>query len=361
MTKPKDTVGIGIIGSGYMATTYAEALTRYTRGARLSAIAGGRRAPSLAGEYGVPAEPSIDALLARADVDGVVVTTPPKFHREQTAQGAAAGKHVLVEKPMAPSTEDCDAMIAACADAGVKLAVIKTQRYRELLKEVKRLIEAGAIGPIRMMTVIDTFPETVAHSALIAKSWILEPENGGLLLDMASHVADFMLWLTKSTPKEVFAQTPPASGGESEPAKPFGVESLMAQIGFASGAVAHFLCSPDLPVPGHPSRRFHFQIVGATGIMDFKGFEHLDMIRNGEWERVVTAPKFDVWVDVKAPERMQPHVGVVQEFIDSIREHRAPMVGGAEGRAAVELVQACKLSAQTGRLVTFPLAHEAAR
>jgi myo-inositol 2-dehydrogenase/D-chiro-inositol 1-dehydrogenase len=70
-------------------------------GARLVAIAGGRRAPGLATEYNVAVEDSVDALLARADVDAVILTTPDQVHCAQTLQAAAAGKHVLVEKPMA--------------------------------------------------------------------------------------------------------------------------------------------------------------------------------------------------------------------------------------------------------------------
>jgi predicted dehydrogenase len=361
MTERQEQVGIGIIGSGYMAVTYAEALARYTKGAQLSAIAMGTRAPALATEYSVACESSAESLLARADVDGVIVTLPTRFHREQAEKAAAAGRHVLVEKPMAASVADCDAMIAACTKAGVNLAVVKTQRYRDLLMEVKRLVATGAIGPIRMMTVVDTFPETVAHSVLIGKRWILEPENGGLFYDMASHVADFMLWLTESKPKQVFAQIPqfssppPRTDGEA----PFRSETLMAQIGFENGVTAQYMTSPDVPLPEHPSGRFHFQIVGAVGMMDFKGFEYLDVTRNGAWERTITSPRFDVWRDVKAPERMHPHVGVAQEFVDSIRERRHPRVAGEEGRAAIELCQACRASATSGRVVTFPFTEEA--
>src|SRR6476661_7291562 len=83
-----DTVGIGMIGSGYMALTYAEALARHTTGARLVAIAGGRRAPSLAAEYEVDVEDSVDNLFTRADIDAVILTTPDQVHCAQTLQAA---------------------------------------------------------------------------------------------------------------------------------------------------------------------------------------------------------------------------------------------------------------------------------
>src|SRR5262245_45871888 len=128
MTQPD--IGIGIIGSGYMGRTYAECVARYNTGARLVAVAGGSRAHGLAVDYGVDAEPSVDALLARADVTAVIITSPQSAHCEQTLAAASHGKHVLVEKPMATSTAECHRMIEACSASGAALSVIKPWRYR---------------------------------------------------------------------------------------------------------------------------------------------------------------------------------------------------------------------------------------
>src|SRR3954465_13863209 len=97
-----------------MGLTYAECLARYNTGARLVAIAGGSRAPGLAQSYGVPAEPTVDDLFARSDVDAVIITPPQPAHCEQTIAAARAGKHVMVEKPMATSSVECRQMIDAC-------------------------------------------------------------------------------------------------------------------------------------------------------------------------------------------------------------------------------------------------------
>src|SRR5688572_25723709 len=107
-------LGVGIIGSGYMGRTYAECLARHNSGARLAGIAGGTRAPGLAADYGVPHEPSVEALVGRDDVDAVIVASPPSAHREQVLATASAGKHVLLEKPMAANVADCQAMVEAC-------------------------------------------------------------------------------------------------------------------------------------------------------------------------------------------------------------------------------------------------------
>ena len=96
---------IGIIGSGFMGRTYAECLAKYTRNAILVAVAGGTRSQKLANDYAVPSEPGVRHLLQREDVDAVIITTPETAHEAQTLEAAKSGKHVLVEKPMAPTIE----------------------------------------------------------------------------------------------------------------------------------------------------------------------------------------------------------------------------------------------------------------
>src|SRR5437764_2672034 len=144
-------VRFGIIGCGFMGRTYAACLTRHTAGTRLMAVAGGSRAPALASEFDVVAEPSVEALMSRPDIDAVIIASPHSAHLPQTQAAAAAGKHVYVEKPMARSIAECDAMSAACRGAGVHLAVNKVLRFREAPRAAKALIDEGAIGEVRMI------------------------------------------------------------------------------------------------------------------------------------------------------------------------------------------------------------------
>lgn len=116
---------IGIIGSGFMGRTYAETTARYNHKTRLVAVAGGTRAEGLAADYGVAFEPTVEGLIDRADVDAIILTPPEAVHLAYTQMAAAAGKHVLTEKPMAPDVAQCDAMIQACGDAGVTLMVVE--------------------------------------------------------------------------------------------------------------------------------------------------------------------------------------------------------------------------------------------
>src|SRR6266545_963510 len=201
-----DTVGIGMIGSGYMALTYAESLARHMTGARLVAIAGGRRAPSLAAEYEVDVEASVENLLARADIDAVILTTPDQVHCAQTLQAAAAGKHVLAEKPMAPTVAQCDQMIAACSAAKVNLAVVKTERFRKITQKAKEFIDNGTLGPLQMLRTVSAFPLPLARQLFDERQWMADPRGGGLFMGMALHNTDFLRWLTGRNAVQVFAQ-----------------------------------------------------------------------------------------------------------------------------------------------------------
>jgi predicted dehydrogenase len=339
------TVGIGMIGSGYMALTYSEAIARHVAGARLVAVAGGSRAPALAADYGVEVTPSVEALLDRADVDAVILTTPDQVHCAQTLQAAAAGKHVLAEKPMAPTVAQCDQMIDACHGAGVKLAVVKTERYRNLTIKAKQLIDQGQIGPIWMLRTISCFPEAVGRDILTSRPWYTDPAGGGLFMSMASHNADMLLWLTGARPKQVFAQAN-TFGDSGVPA-----QSVMAQIAFENGIMGHMWISAEMPPPSLPSSEVRFQVVGARGLIDFENYEFLDLGAGEGWQRLLTPQRFDYTNEPKSPIRLEPHIRVVQEFVDSIREDRQPGVPGEAGRAAVQICEACLTSARSGQAV----------
>ena len=344
-----DTVGIGIAGSGFMGLTYAEAVHSQVKGARLAAVTGGSRALQLAAEYDVPAVASLASLLARPDVQGVIVATPDQYHREITLAAVAAGKHVLVEKPMAPTVAQCDEMIAACKAAGVNLAVVKTERFRKVTQKAKQLIDEGAIGPVWMLRTISSFPISVTREISLTRQWMNEAASGGLFMGIASHNADFLRWLAGADAVKVFAQATTYSD------LPATAQSVMAQIAFSNGVMGHMWISSEFPTPGIPASEVRFQVVGRDGIIDLENFEYLDLGKGDKWERVFSPERFDYLKEPKSPIRLYPHAGVVQEFVDSIREARPPRVGGAEGRAAVEICEACLVSSRTGAAVDLPL------
>ena len=342
-------IGVGMVGSGFMGLTYSEVLANHLNGARLTAITGGRRAGELAGEYGVPACESLADLLQRDDVQAIVVATPDQFRQEITEQAAAAGKHVLVEKPMAPTVTACNAMISACKSAGVNLGVVQTERFRKLTMKAKQLIDEGRIGPIWMMRTASVFPIGLSKDLFKDRQWMFDPQSGGLFMGIASHNTDFLRWLTGRNATRVFAQV----NTFSDIAAP--AQSVMAQIEFEGGIMAHMLISSELPAPSLPSSEVRFTVIGRDGMLDIENFEFLDLGQGEKWERIETPERFDYLKEPKSPVRLFPHIGVIQEFINSIQEQRPPRVDGAVGRAAVEICEACLISARTGQAVDLPL------
>ncbi len=342
-------IGIGVIGAGFMGLTYSEVVARHARGCRLVAISGGSRAAHLAAEYGVAHEPSANALVARPDIQAVVLATPDQDRLELTQLAAAHGKHVLAEKPMAPSIAQCDAMIEACRAGNVHLAVVKTERFRKITRKAKELIDAGELGPVRMLRTVSAFPSSLTKQLCNDRKWMLDPRSGGLFMGMATHNADFLRWLTGRNATHVFAQATTYSD------LPSSNLSVMAQIVFEGGLMAHMWITAELPDPSIPSSEVRFQIIGRDAMLDLENFEYLDLGKGDKWERIYTPERFDYLKEPKSPIRLFPHIGVIQEFVDSILDNRAPVVGGSEGRAAVEICEACLISARTGQAVTLPL------
>ncbi len=143
------TVGFGLIGAGQMAHIHAVAISEQTPGrARIVAVAGGTRAPTLASEFGAEAEPSVEALLDRSDIDAVVIATPHTAHLPNVLAAAAAGKHILLEKPMALDVDECRAMIEACDANGVKLSLAKISRWLEAMQVGHDLVADGTAGEL---------------------------------------------------------------------------------------------------------------------------------------------------------------------------------------------------------------------
>ena len=341
-------LGVGIIGSGFMGLTYSEVVARHATDCRLVAITGGKRANQLAADYEVAAEVSVEALLARDDIHAVVLATPDLNRLNLTRMAAAAGKHVLAEKPMAPTVAECDQMIAACADAKVNLAVVKTERFRKITQKAKELIDDGTLGPLHMLRTVSAFPLPLAKQLFEERAWMADPRGGGLFMGMASHNTDFLRWLTGRNAVKVFAQ---ATTYSDIPGPPL---SVMAQIVFEDNIMAQMWITGELPNPSLPSSEVRFQVFGRDAMLDLENFEYLDVGKGENWERIYTPERFDYLKEPKSPIRLYPHIGVIQEFIASIHEQRPPRIGGAEGRAAVEICEACLISAKTGQAVTLP-------
>jgi predicted dehydrogenase len=189
------TIRWGIIGCGNV--TEVKSGPGFQKANNSALVAVMRRDRTLAEDYarrhGVPRwYDDAQALIDDPEVDAVYIATPPYAHKEYTLAVAAAGKPVYVEKPMALNHAECEAMVDACAEAGVPLFVAYYRRALPRFLKVKELLDAGAIGAVRTVTI--TF---------LRKAHAYEPGNlpwrvipalagGGLFIDLAAHTLDYL-------------------------------------------------------------------------------------------------------------------------------------------------------------------------
>lgn len=340
-------VGFGIIGSGNMARVYADALATQVEGGRFVATAGGTRAPGFAADYGAEAEPSTDALLARPDVDVVVIATPHSTHLALATAAAEAGKHIYLEKPMALDVAECDQIIEACRRAGVVLTIAKQTRYMQMSMKAKELIDAGEIGELRYIRPMSPIS---GLGVAAGNHWSEKPGEGNGFLDWGSHCCDALRWFTGSDAVRVYADMDNFSG------MPSADPTAVVQIRMANGVIAQVFMCFEVPTPGigtNSNNQYFF--MGSEGMLEFD----LDRVRLGRGEAWETVWELPTWINPlqpSNPRRIGNSARQVQEFIDALREGRPPKITGEDGRAAIEMSQAATLSARTGRAVDLPLA-----
>lgn len=158
------------------------------------------RAQQMAQQFGTIAFPTYQALLSAPGLQAVVICSENRRHRELAEMAAAAGKHILCEKPLATSTVDGEAMIAACKAAGVQLMTAFPCRYSPVMQRFKSALEAGDTGEIL------AFRGT--NRGRNPGGWFIEKSEsgGGATIDHTVHVTDLMRWILKDEVREVYAE-----------------------------------------------------------------------------------------------------------------------------------------------------------
>lgn len=337
------TVRIGVVGSGFMGRTWSEVAANHATGTSLVAVAGGRRASALAADYGIAFESSPETLIARSDVDLVILASPPAVHRAQTLAAAAAGKHVLVEKPMAQDALECAEMVDACRAAGVRLSVVSQHRFRDTPSAAHRLIADGAIGSVRMIRLTGA---EVGWWDLKARGdeWKLDPAQQTAWASWSAHGCDLIRWLSGSEPVHAYARITNFSGHP-----PNVGQSAMALYEMASGALVQVLMTYEAPEPGFAST-WEFVIIGSTGIIELDPYGRLRLGRGDGWEVAAEMPSFDP-LDANDPIRLQAYARQLEDLLSAVRDGRDPLVSGDEGRRTTAMLAAAEASARSGAAV----------
>jgi predicted dehydrogenase len=335
-------VRFGVVGSGFMGQTWVRVIAGHVPEATLVAVAGGRGAADLARQHGVEAL-STDALLGRADVDAVVVATPVPSHRPLVEAAAAAGKHVLVEKPMTGTRADADAMVAAADAAGVRLGVVSQHRFRGAPMAARETIDEGRIGAIRMIRVFG--PN--AGWDIPADAWNSDRAQVSPYMDWGAHACDIVRWLTGSEPELAFAQF--ASYTDIPPAD----QSSMALYTLSGGVMVQVWLSYEMPLPSLGSA-MQLLITGSDGIIELDSYGTVRLGTPGAgWETIFEQTPFDP-LNADDPVRLQAYARQLRDLIDAIGEGRDPAVSGRQGALTTSMLEAAERSAATGQSVRLP-------
>jgi UDP-N-acetyl-2-amino-2-deoxyglucuronate dehydrogenase len=335
------TRGFGIIGTGMIAAVHADAIATLA-GARLAAVTDVNKAAAVAFalERGGEAEPDLDALLARADVDVVCVCVPSGLHAEVGTRVAKAGKHLVVEKPIDVTLEAADRLIEAVGAAGVALTVISQHRFDPGLIELQRLLGRGTLGQLVLGEASTKWYRTQAYydSAQWRGTWAMD---GGSLLNQGVHYVDLLRWCMGPVAEVTAVCSTQAHQIEVE-------DTALAIVRFTSGAAGTILSS-TAAFPGCPQR---LEITGTKGTVTI---EDGQVIRRafGDDPRSAQAggSQSGAAADPAALD-VSGHAAQITDLLAAIDEGREPAVGGAAGRDALEIVCAVYESSRLGRPVS---------
>jgi UDP-N-acetyl-2-amino-2-deoxyglucuronate dehydrogenase len=343
------TSGFGIVGAGVIAAMHADAIATLP-GARLVAVTdvAAGAAAAFAAARGCAAEPDLDALLARDDVDVVCVCVPSGLHAEVGVRAAKAGKHLVVEKPIDVTLEAADRLIEAARTADVALTVISQHRFDPGLTELKRLLGEGALGRLVLGEAGTKWYRTQAYydSAGWRGTWAMD---GGSLMNQGVHYVDLLRWCMGPVTEVTAVCTTQTHQIEVE-------DTALAIVRFSSGAVGTILSS-TAAYPGFPQR---LEITGTEGTVTV---EDGRIVRRAFGAGARPAGGGQGTGDDDGAARgaaadpaaigVAGHAAQIADLLAAIEEGREPAVGGAAGRDTLEIICAVYESARTGRTVTL--------
>lgn len=343
--------GFGIIGCGMIAEFHAKAIADI-EGAELVACYN-RTAPkaeALAAKFGGEATTDLQAMLARSDLDIVTICSPSGAHMEPCVAAAEAGKHVIVEKPLDVTLARCDAMIAACEKAGVKLATIFPSRFHQSSRLMKQAVDAGRFGRLTLGDAYVKWFRTQEYYDSGAWRGTWELDGGGALMNQAIHSVDLLLWLMGPA-IEVMAHTATLAHERIQ------VEDVAAAtVKFANGALGVI----EATTAAYPGSLKKIELAGSEGTAileeeDIIKWEFAKMTPDDERLKQDMLGKTETGGGAADPAAIghQAHAELFRDFLEAIREDRAPQIDGLEGRRSVELILAIYESAKTGKSVAL--------
>ena len=321
------TVGLGIVGVGWWGRVLADAIVDADGVDLTGGFARSHDArTAFASDYGTTTPDSLEAMLADPNLHGVVVATPHSTHRGIIEAAAAAGKAVLMEKPLALTVEEGRAAVATAEAAGIPLQVGHQRRRTAANRYIKHMIDAGDIGPIQMVEANQSVPNALGHADDAWRRDRTESPLGGMT-SLGVHKVDTMHYLIGPM-KRVSVFT------KNQMDRPEIDEATVIAIEFESGAVGSLVTSFVVPVIS----RLSLYGIKASAFNDYDGTTLEVQLTGGGREPIDLEP-------------VDPVIDQLVEFGKVIRGEAEPETGAAEGMAVVSVLEAMVQSSETGTAV----------
>ncbi len=308
------------------------------------------RGKAAAEAYGMRYTPHVEDVLDDPDIQGVIITTETNRHAEMAVAAAAAGKHILCQKPMALTLEDCDLMADAAEKAGVKFVMAYQMRHDPSNQKIKELVESGVLGRISLLRRRHCIPVLFSDDFVNGPThWHIEPEkNMGMFMDDASHATDFIHWIM-GRPASVMAEI------ENTVTDVAPDDTGVAIYRYASGAMVVLLNS-SVTLAGENTT----EVYGDQGVLiqNYDDLVSTHLAPPGAVALKLYTRDAPQWQDLGMP--IPPHhgeriAGVPRSFIDCLKYDLDPPVTAEDGRVSVEMVLGAYRSAKEGRRIAFPL------
>lgn len=264
---------------------------------------------------------SVDALVEDPNIDIIYVSSPVNLHEAHVLKAAAAGKHILCEKPMAMSSTACETMNAACEKAGVSLGVCFVLRGWPIYQRIRDLIGEGQFG-----TVVELRSHLAKWTPRESGDWRLDPgqSGGGTLIDVATHYLDLFRFLAGEITKVAYM-------GSSRVFKWPVEETAHTLLEFDSGVHGSVTASCTIPNGGNV-----VEVYGSEGSVFL-----------GRTLRIVKG------ADVQEEEIVYPdyYSGLLRDFVSSVAEGRSPIASGQDGLRGMQIVEAAYQSEKESAIV----------
>ncbi|RJF96339.1 Gfo/Idh/MocA family protein [Noviherbaspirillum saxi] len=339
-------IRFALVGCGRISRNHIAALQAHAQYCELTAVCDNDRqaCETMALNTGAQSYPSLDALLSHSDADAVILTTPSGLHPRQTIAAAAAGKHVITEKPMATRWNDGKRMVAACDEAGVRLFVVKQNRHSVILQLLKKALNEHRFGRLHMvaMNVFWTRPQEYYDSAKWRGTW---QYDGGAFMNQASHYVDLLEWLVGPV-ESLHAYT--ATLGRNIEVEDTGSLSLRWRNG-ALGSVNVTMLTYPKNLEGS------ITVLGEKGTVRIGGAA-LNEVQHWEFsEKNADDKKISEIGEQTAVNDGTGHTAYYDNVIKVLRGEGEPETDGREGLKTLELLIATYLSARDGKRIALPL------